>query len=629
MLGIGIHIGKSQELQSIADALFRATNQEYDAHTLELLQEIMQTPLNINTIQLEELSQLGFLTEFEQKSIVAFVTQNKPLKTIYELQFVLGLPIEKAQLLSYFCMVHVEHKTVSLDELIAQGTHTASSIFQIPVGAEMRDTNAIYAGNLMKHSWRYRFSSNNTLFWGITCKKDIGEAISKSQTNWYDYTSIYVQFKPNGLISNIVLGDYELQIAQGLMQWQGGYFGKQMRTQHLSNHYILKKHSSGNEIDFYRGAAATLQCKSWYITPFGSRRYIDGKLNNDTTGLQLYTTGYHRTQQELQYAKAILHTTQGVHVQFGAARHVVSAAYMQHTFSLSAFRTEQYYANVAYSFARNHTTFFSEIATNFNALAYCVGIQTTIARDIAATSMFRQYEPEYSNDFAQSISEQSSIGNEQGLFSIITCPLSAHVTLHCIHDYYYMPQPRYFVAAPTRGNELCLKLQYSNWDGIRMYYAWSNGYKTQQISGDIQHREVYTEISQFHKLFVSIPVTGGFVFKTCIAHTKTIESKGVLVYQDIVYKPNQIWNIRMRFAQFSAPYTARIFAWEDNTEYNMQSHQYYNQGSHWYAMGEWNLAKYIRIECKLSHTALSKIYTQSESTQPSSLIANASIRVRL
>ncbi|HOS84493.1 MAG TPA: helix-hairpin-helix domain-containing protein [Bacteroidales bacterium] len=628
MLGIGIHVSKSQELQSIADALFRVTNQEYDAQTMEFLQEALHNKIDINTIEISELSQFGFLTEFEQKSIIAFVEQNKPLKTIYELQLVLGLPIEKAQLLSHFCVVPSHQRYESIDELLKQGTHTLSSAFQFPIGNELNDSTNTFEGSMLKHSWRYRFQSDNMLLWGLTCKKDVGEVVSKTNPNMYDYTSAYVQYKPQGIVSNFILGDYELQIAQGLMQWQGGYFGKQIRTQHMSNHYTLKKHSSGNEIDFYRGAAATMSYKSLHITPFVSCKNIDGKFNDDSSQLQLYTTGYHRTAQEIEYAKSIQHGTQGIHIQYTIASHTLSAAYMRHIYTRAAFQSAQQFTTVAYSFSKKHTSLFTELATNYKALAYCVGLQSTIARDITALSMFRYYQPQYTNDFAQSISEQSSIGNEQGVFTVLTCPLSTHVTLHCIHDYYYMPQPRYFVAAPTRGNELCLRLQYSNWNGVRMYYAWSNGYKTQNSTNELQHKEIFTEISQFHKLFASLPVDDRFVFKTCIAYTKNTTNKGVLIYQDIVYKPNKTWNMCMRYAQFSAPYNTRIFAWEDNTEYNLQSHQYYNQGSHWYALGEWNLAKCIRIECKLSHTAFSKIFTQTE-TPTQLLLGSASIRVRL
>lgn len=626
MLGTSIHVCFSQELQTIAEAVFSLSQQEYSPEQLEFLQEKRINPIDINSLQEQELSQFCFLTPFEQKSVWEYIRVNKPLKTIYELQLVLGLPLEKAQLLSQFFEVSPVPTQPSLHQLIQGGEHTLHTSFQTPISTNGALVQNQYEGSLLKHAWRYRYDANNALFWGITYKKDIGEELSFAHENVYDYTSAYIQYKPNSIVSNIVVGDYELQVAQGLMQWQGGYFGKQIRSQHMEQHSTLKKHSSGNEIDFYRGVAAQVDIKQWCFTPFVSHKYIDGKIHEDSSSFMFYTTGYHRTKTEIQYARNILHSSKGLLVQYQWRGSTLSSGYIHHDFLCATFETTQDFMNIAYSYRRKHTNFFAESSYDFNASAHSVGIQTAIARDISLASVVRYYQLDYSNMFSQAISEQSAIQNEQGIFTHIVFPIATHISLQCVHDYYYMPAPRYFVPSPTRGNELYVKLQYSNWDGIRMYYAWSNAYKTQQSSTDTIHNEIYTHITQFHKFYIAIPFQDIFVLKTTIALSAASINRGTLFCQDIVCKPIKNCNVRVRYAHFSAPYSARIYAWEDNVEYSITSRQYFNKGSQWYTMIEWQMNNEFRIEFKASHTAITKQYTQSETSQPSSFLCNAAIR---
>ncbi len=624
-LCIGVYTCFSQDLQTIATDVYSFSAIDYSAQQIEFLHDKMCNPIDINSIQESDLSQFCFLTPFEQKSIYEFVIANKPLSSIYELHFVLGLSVEKAELLSHFMIVKPQSCNHTLEELIHNGTHSIIGISQFPIHIiDSSSTNNNYLGNASKQAWRYRYASNGSLNWGVTLKKDSGELVSFKQPNIYDYASAYIQYKPNGIIRNITIGDYELQIAQGLLQWQGGYFGKHIRSQHSKTHCTLSKHSSGNETDLYRGIAFQLSHNSFMLTPFFSNTYTDGTLNSDSSNFILYNTGYHRTMREIELSNTIHHTVQGCHIQYSNFHNTYSTAIVQHSLTYANTIISKIFVNAAYSYTLKQSQIFTESAFDGKSTAHTIGIQTSVNHDITLLSSARYYQPNYYNIYSQSLSEQSQIHNEQGIFTSVICPISKFITFQCVHDYYYIPNCRYFVNAPTRGNELYVKLQYKNWEGVTLFYAWSNGYKTAQNTTE-RYNEIYTHITQFQKLYFVIPINSVLLSKTTIAQSLAENQRGTLVCQDLQYKPTKTCTIRIRYAHYSAPYNARIYAWEDNVEYSNTSHQYFNKGSHWYSLIEWQIHRMFRIEFKLSHTAIHKQLTVSETT-PATLLCNIAVR---
>lgn len=619
MLGIQINVSFSQEFEEIIYSISSVTQQEYTTEQLEELQEQFLHPLNLNAISEEDCNAFIFLSSFEQKSLWDFISKNKPLQSIYEIQLVLGLPLEKAQLLSKFCIVEPTKKIITLQDLLTKGSHTfALSNSSECISFLKYSTENPYEGNPIKQVFRYRYHAYNSVYWGFTCKKDPGEAISFKNSPLYDFQSLYFQIKNIGTFSNIVAGNYKLQIGQGLIVWQGGFYGKSLEQINSNSLCSISKQSSSNEYGYLQGVASTFTFSKFTITPFISSVKIDGKSKSDSINFpfQLYETGYHRTNTEIKYKQAIQHTLFGIHTQYSFHKLKLGLTYVQQLFIDDSIHHTMKNMSFSYAYKNKTTTLFGETALDRNLnIATINGLQYNLNSDVLFTGIFRNYSPSYQSFMSKAFSEQTVVQNEIGLYSRIDCILMQFVRFQCSHDIFYMPHNRYFVYASTHGTESSSKLEYKTFSGFSASYQYSFESKTEAVF-ETAIKETIEQTKQFHKIKCSIPIHPKLRIQMGLLLSnvsKNSISKGVLLFQDLQYKPTEKLTITIRYAQFDAPYEARIYAWEDNVLYSFSSSQYYYAGTQLYGIIKYKITPKFQIQSKISSTQYSHTYELPES----------------
>ena len=108
-----------------------------------------------------------------------------------------------------------------------------------------------------------------------------------------------------GIIKSLVIGDFSVNLGQGLTQWQGLAFGKGSEIINIKRQSdVLRPYNSAGEIAFNRGVGITLNKKNWEATAFASYRKLDANFVTDTLNYNDYvsslqTSGYHRTNGEV------------------------------------------------------------------------------------------------------------------------------------------------------------------------------------------------------------------------------------------------------------------------------------------------------------------------------------------
>src|ERR1035437_4864743 len=87
--------------------------------------------------------------------------------------------------------------------------------------------NNFYPGSPQKIFVRYKYSYKNLLQYGITAEKDAGEQFFKgAQKSGFDFYSTHFFAKNIGIIKSLALGDFIVNLGQGLTQWMGLAFKK-------------------------------------------------------------------------------------------------------------------------------------------------------------------------------------------------------------------------------------------------------------------------------------------------------------------------------------------------------------------------------------------------------------------
>ncbi|MCQ2959069.1 MAG: hypothetical protein MJ198_02650 [Bacteroidales bacterium] len=599
----------SQDWDDILPLIESENDGENTDDEYSFLEDLYHSKLNLNELTEEDCSTFIFLSDFEKQSLLYYVEHNKPLFSVYELQFVLGLPKEKAFLLSQFCVVKPIEEKLSLSELIKKGKHIfACNTSFVNVSGKEYSSYYNYAGGAQKEVVRYRFQSENSLYWGITLKKDKGENLSLK--NGFDSQSFYVQLKKHGLISNIVLGDYKVSIAQGLTLSQGGSFGNSLEQSGVVQNAVLSKYSSTSEYAFSRGFGATINCNRLKVTPFISYRRLDGKIKDDTNfPFTINKTGYHRTIAEIENKKQISYSMIGCHTMYEWNRLRIGISALQHSFSKDSVSAKIRNASVFYNYFHRHLRLYGEYALDGNLnFATIHGMQYALSDEVQLSQSLRNYSSRYESFMSSAQGKQSTAGNELGWTINVRITTGSRTTLYISNDLFSMPTERTLMKYPTKGNTLRVKYWYKTFTGLSAYYQCSYVNQTEKNEDGFELSGKYS-----HKIYVSYPIRKDLQLKTSLLYVFKSEEGGLMLYSDVVWKPLKTLSFSCRFAQFNAAYENRLYAWEDDVMYMFSNAQYYYSGTYWYFLTKYKIGNHFIAQLKLSQTQYSDDYELPDS----------------
>src|SRR5258705_13986357 len=119
---------------------------------------------------------------------------------------------------------------------------------------------------------------------GTVGDKDAGEQFIKgAQKKGFDFYSLHVFARSIGSIQALAIGDFTVNMGQGLIQWQSLAFKKSADVMGIKRQSsVLRPYNSSGEFYFHRGAGVTVQQKNIEATAFASLRKISANFVADT-----------------------------------------------------------------------------------------------------------------------------------------------------------------------------------------------------------------------------------------------------------------------------------------------------------------------------------------------------------
>lgn len=563
------------------------SNREWSDEEIQELEELFAHPLPLNSLTFEEYSVFFFLSEFQKKSLFDFVQKNKPLQTVYELQFVLGFTQETAQLVARMCTLEYTQKSRTSKELIHNGKHTVSAYNSwLGVSDSLYADYMKYPGFALKSSYKYRYQAYNKLYWGVQLKNDMGEATQKGVfSQQYDFASAYIQLRDYKNIVNLVVGDYQTSIGQGLAMRQGGFYAKSMGFSQTTSQSVLKRHSSTNEYLYNRGAGISYAYKTFVFTPFISRKAIDGAAKNDSlVPFQIYKTGLHRTPLELYNKKQVTHTLYGMHAEKQVGQCTFGAAYIHQKISnnIKSWYMQNYSLHYTYFGERTHS--YGEIAFDDSfRMAQIHGITHTFSQYIEGQISVRNYNASYTGFMAHGFQEQSNTQNEQGLYMLLRTDITNSIRCTLAHDRFQRPVAT--ATAPNMyGNESLFSAKYTKYRSYSFEYKIAYEIKTEITENQWYAAQTNTNnrikhTIQFQYEYETLEFRTAYV--KAFAHQKNDFFTGFYAGQDIIYKPHKNIHVYVRYAKFNAPYYTRIYVYEHAVQNAYTMPQVLYAGAQW------------------------------------------------
>jgi opacity protein-like surface antigen len=610
---------------------------------LEEMELLMSRRINLNYTSIEELMRTNVLTQLQALSIINYVNTFGPMRSIYELKAVIGLDKATIDLLLPFVTVGPATKKVyTLKEQLTKGRHTFiyryQQVLEQARGFTPPDTlsngnlSSRYQGDRTRQFIRYRYQFLNGISYGITMEKDPGEQyIQPGAKLGIDYISAHLFLENIGRFRYIALGDYEVNLGQGLLSWQSFGIGKSVAVNNIKRTaQVLRPHTSVVEDNFNRGAGATMIKGAFEVTAFASYRLRSASISVlDTLDeiievSSLQTSGLHRTPTELRNRNAIELFTSGGRAGWKGRRLSIYANATYNRLSATLTRQDQPYnrfafngrelfnASLDYSYLGNKFNFFGESAMSQNGgMAFLHGINVQPVSSVTLSLLHRYYAKDFHTLFGNAFAESTLPVNEHGLFAGASFKIHPKILINNYIDIYQFPWLRFRIDAPnTNGLDILHEWVYRHSRKLEFYARFRWETKARNAPDDAAPIDyVLMTTRSSIRLNMNYRASENWIFRTRAEMSFFDDgfsglSKGYLFYQDIGYNhPSGRWNISARYAIFNTDnFDTRIYAYESDVLYSFSIPPYLGRGQRTYVVTKFRLHRRVDLWLRYAQT---------------------------
>ena len=204
-----------------------------DDSYLQELEHFKKHPLNLNIADAADLKELMFLTDLQIDNLVSYRNLLGKFISIYELQAIPSWDIGTIKkILPYVSVGDALSIREDLKNRFKGSDHSLlfrfSEVLEKSKGFEDTVPGTKYLGGRERLFFRYRYQYKNLLQYGIAGDKDAGEQFFKgAQKSGFDFYSFHLFARKIGKIQALALGDFTVNMGQGLIQWQSLAFSKE------------------------------------------------------------------------------------------------------------------------------------------------------------------------------------------------------------------------------------------------------------------------------------------------------------------------------------------------------------------------------------------------------------------
>lgn len=614
-----------QKLENLADADQAET--EDDSYLIEL-EQFRKNPVNLNTADENELKELRILTDLQISNLLSYRKLLGNFVSIYELQSVPTWDVATIKKLLPFITVSTPVSvTQSITSRLRGGDNSFlirySQIMEKSVGYDKSTSGTKYLGSPQKLFIRYRYSYRNLLQYGLVADKDAGEQFFRgAQKQGFDFYSFHFFARKIGIVQSLALGDFTVNMGQGLIQWQGLSYGKSADVMGVKRQSaILRPYNSAGEYNFHRGMGVTIRKRNLEATAFASIRKISANFVADTVSSTDYfssflTFGYNRTPGEVADRNNLTQTTLGGNVTYRTDRWHIGINGIYYHFSLPIQKRAELYnlfaisgnnwnnLSIDYSYTYRNFHFFGEAAAdkNFNR-AMLNGLLVSVDPKVDISIVQRMISPGFQSINGNAFTENTYPTNENGVYAGISIRPGSSFRFDAYGDLYRFPWLKYQVDAPGYGKDFLAQLTYTAGKNFEIYTRFRSESKQANQSGNISATNYIVFLPRQnwrtqlrYKLNPSLTVRSRVELMWFDKKGPGREN-GFLTFFDFIYKPllsPYAANIRLQYFETDG-YNSRLYAFENDVIYSFSIPLFYGKGYRYYINLNYDINKRLSL----------------------------------
>lgn len=626
---------KEVDVQQLLDDLI--SYQDEDVNYEELYENYLQLlsqPLNLNTASAEQLRSLCLLSEFQIQEFIAYRKEYGNLLSAYELQTLRSFDLVTLERLLPFITVSNTFLDKSFLNRVVSNKNNylllrCERILQTKEGFTSR-TQKQFQGSPNKFYTRFRTSNPNDFSLGFTAEQDAGESFRwspGSKQYGVDFLSFHVQVQNKGILKNLLVGDYQLQAAQGLVcggTFASGKGGESISTVRKSNLLGLP-FTSASENSYLRGFTASITLPNHIMfTPFFSRTYRDAhkQLQGAAPGISsLLLTGLHRTSAELTDRKALGETIMGGILSFQHNSLDAGIIHQSVRFDHPLMRDSNPYTHFSFSGKSNtnysaylnynylNFTIFTEAAKSMShGNALIIGTIGSLSPHFDIALLYRNYQRNFYSFYANSFSESSVPQNEKGFYYGMKYRVHKKIQLAGYVDFFEFPWLRFRSYSPSTGHEWLFRVHYQPSKTI----AFTMQLREEEKQRNLGKEGTFYRTAQGtkHSLFFNADYDASSIvqMKTRLQFSdytlENVAAQGMSMFQDVTLDFGNI-KISGRYALFDTDdYDNRQYVYEKDVWLAYSFPAYAEKGIRNYLIIQYDLSERITFWLRYAHLRL-------------------------
>jgi hypothetical protein len=616
-IGIDVCAQEQQFSRILEDQAIATEGSEQEEDVLQLY-NFKRKKLNINCATAEELALFPFWNPLLTEQLVRYRMLLGNLENVLELQAVPGFTEEIVRkLLPFITVSQQESAKTSILKSLKESDKMMLVRTSVPIG--IADSTVFNPYFLL----RYQLKSDHVLM-GILTEKDSGEKFYQGKKG-ISFFSKYVVLQNLGKIRKLIIGDYMVNIGQGLVIWQGRPIRKTSLPLLVKRESAqLQPYKSTDENRFMRGIAAEFKIRRLNLIGFLSSNTFDATICEDTIMKSQYissfsNTGLHVKENELIGKNSVLVRSGGVAIDYSFSNLKFGYTFVKHNLNVSMIHESLPYnlyalsgkhwvsEGIHYSATLRNLHFFGETAKDgLKHWATINGILVSPDPKLDVSLVYRNIDKSYRSFYSNSFTEATEPNNEEGLYMGTVLKLNPRLDFNSYIDIYRFPWLKYGLNKGGWGYDYMTMLLWKPVKTTEIYFRVKKEQKTANGTSVLPMLPVdliHTTSFRLHleKQF-SLQTSWRMRMEYVSCKMGDQFNFGMLAYTDVFWKiPKSSFQINGRMMVFeTTDYKSRIYAFENDLAFSNSIPSFYGRGVKMYMNMRYGIAKRCNFYLKYS-----------------------------
>ncbi len=610
---------------NVDDIFEDSFTEDSESDIYDTFEDFLLNPIKLNSASLEELASIPFMDLNSASIIISHRNKFGKFITTDELYSITQLSEDLINKIIPFLKVDKTITNDSVQQVEQKEEILFTNIlkkFNVQIRSRMgsdlqlRDgyLEGNYVGSKLKSYNRILFKYSPNIQAGVITEKDPGEK------SFLDYYSYHFSTKNFGELKQLVLGDYNLEFAQGLLLWSSYSFskGSDATLPVKRNSRSIRAHTGSSEYGFFRGASVNFSLYDFNLLFFYSSKKLDANIDTISSEIKsLPLTGIHATKTEISRKNSASETIIGSRLEYLlSSSHKFGFTYYKSKFS------NPFQKNSASDLSGKNFSFYSfdfdnrfgpvnifgEVANDMNTTALYGGLIISPLSKFQFASSVRYYPKNFNNLHAFGFGEQSGkTQNEFGIYSGIKF-ISDLGLFNIYYDKFKLPYSTLENPVPSVGDEFFITYQKKIFKDFELKLRFKT--ESNEVTEQTDNIKSLTErIRNSYRFEFDYLVSKKIKLRTRLEYNTyqidemNLFEKGFLIYEDIKFSLLNNLTIYGRIILFDTDsFNSAVYEFENDLTGLFSNLAMYDEGIRYYVLIKYKVLKNISLSFKYAET---------------------------